>query len=595
MKFIRTLLVFTFFYSCTIFSQIDFSEEIKVSELEEHVKYLASKECAGRKPGTEGDKLAAAYIKQQLENSVLLPQAENGFQYFDVTTSISTGTNNSFNYNNFTGTIDNDFTPLSISGNGSLKSNVVFVGYGFDFENDSLKWHDYADLDVTGKWVMILRGSPDSDKHNDRFENYSGLRKKAMIAKDNKAAGVLFVSGEKFDKDDNLVVTANSKRESSIELPAIQIKRSHADKILENAEVTISELETHYSEEMIPFSFELETVVDASAEIIENKVKTQNVSFYLEGSDPILKNEIVILGGHFDHLGMGGPGSGSREPDNNVIHYGADDNASGVATIIELMERLSLNKNYIKRSILMIAFSGEEMGLLGSKYFTNNPFIDLKNVKCMLNFDMVGRLDEDSQSISLGGTGTAKEYDLIIDDLLTKSELKVSKSPQGYGPSDHASFYALDIPVLFFFTGIHDDYHTSRDTPDKCNFEGQKLVSDFAYDLITQVANYGSSLTFQEAGPKTRDTGKRKFKVTLGIMPDVSGTETTGLRVDAVMDGRPAKNAGMQKGDVIIGMEGKEVKDIYDYMNRLSDFKVGQRITVEVLRDGKKILLITEL
>jgi Zn-dependent M28 family amino/carboxypeptidase len=322
--------------------------------------------------------------------------------------------------------------------------------------------------------------------------------------------------------------------------------------------------------------------------------KTQNVEFMIEGSDPILKGEYIVIGAHYDHLGYGGSGSGSRRPDTNAIHYGADDNASGVSSVLEIAEKLYAYKSALKRSVLVYLFGAEEMGLLGSKHLVNNPNIELSKMKHMINLDMVGRLGED-KGLTVGGTGTAAGIEDILNKLSEGHNLNIKTSPEGYGPSDHASFYSKDVPVLFFFTGIHEDYHTPADVPGKINYEGMKSINNMVYDLVVELANLDEALAYQEAGPKTRETSRRKFKVTLGIMPDVSGSGVKGLTADAVMEGRPADLAGMKKGDVIVAMEGKPVNDIYEYMSRLSEFKPGQRISVDVMRDGEKVVLIVDL
>ncbi len=259
------------------------------------------------------------------------------------------------------------------------------------------------------------------------------------------------------------------------------------------------------------------------------------------------------------------------------------------------MEKLASQKKELNRSVLVILFGAEEMGTLGSKYFTNNPLVDLTKIKLMFNLDMVGRLDKESQSLTVGGTGTAIGLGTMVENQAKAHQLKVKLSPEGYGPSDHASFYAKDIPVLMFFTGVHDDYHTPNDDVEFINFEGEKAVADYIFDLIFEMANLTESLTFQEAGPKTQPTECGRFKVTLGVMPDHAATGIKGMRVELVIKDRPADRAGMKKGDIIVAMEGKPVNDIYEYMSRLSDFKTGQRISVEVLRDGKKEILIVEL
>ena len=235
------------------------------------------------------------------------------------------------------------------------------------------------------------------------------------------------------------------------------------------------------------------------------------------------------------------------------------------------------------------------MGLIGSKYFTSNPLINLKNANLMINLDMIGRFNEETKSLSIGGTGTAIEFNDKLNEVAEDHGLNVTLSSGGVGPSDHSSFYLEDIPVLFFFTGIHEDYHTSRDDTEFINFAGQKIVLDYIYDLVDIYANNETRLTYQESGPKVNQSSRRRFKVTLGIMPDVTSSESDGLRIDGVISGRPADIAGLEKGDVIISMDGKSVNGIYEYMHRLSDFKPGQRITVTVRRGDENVMVIVEL
>ncbi|MFC2084457.1 M28 family peptidase [Bacteroidota bacterium] len=571
------------------------SEDITVDELRTHVEYLASDELEGRKPGSEGIKKAAAYIKNQLDKLQLNPIDGKYLQTFEIVTDIKAGENNKLEFNGFVGKMGEDFTPLAISETAELKSKVVFVGYGFDIDEDSLKWNDYKDVDVRDKWVMILRGSPATDSHDDPYQNYSSLRKKILSARDKKAGGVIFVSGTDFDNEDILLNISYSSRETPAGLPAIHLKRNVADKLLSDYDASIEELEVLYKEEKIPYSVELEIELYCYTDIEKIKAKTSNVTAILEGNDPLLKDEYIFIGAHYDHLGYGGKGSGSRSPDTVAIHNGADDNASGTSAIIEIMERLALNRDNIKRSVIFMAFSAEEMGLLGSKYFTNNPFVELNKIKFMVNLDMVGRLNQDTKNLTIGGTGTAIGLEDIIKNYSDKSGLNVKLNSEGYGPSDHAAFYAKDIPVAFVFTGLHEDYHLPEDDAHLLNYEGQKEVADLIYNITFEIANLSEALAYQEAGPKEPKQTYKRFKVTLGIMPDVASTDIKGLRADAVIEGRPAYRAGMKKGDIIVAMEGKEVNDIYDYMNRLSEFKPGQRISVDVIRGNEKVILIVEL
>jgi hypothetical protein len=290
---------------------------------------------------------------------------------------------------------------------------------------------------------------------------------------------------------------------------------------------------------------------------------------------------------------MGGEGSGSRSPELNEVHNGADDNASGTAGVIELAQKLSANRSKLKRSIVFIAFTGEEMGLLGSKEFVNKPPFDLKKVNAMINLDMVGRLNPETNTISIGGTGTATESDSILQILEKDRPYKITHSADGYGPSDHASFYSENIPVFYFTTGAHEDYHTPTDDEDKINYSGEVSVLDMVYDLASVIST-GNRLSFHEAGAKQGFRYGRNLKVTLGIVPDMVSSDNDGLRVDGVRKGGPAELAGIIKGDKIVSIEGQPVTNIYDYMARLGKLKPGQVASVEIIRAGKKQVLIVQ-
>lgn len=577
----------------SINAQVNTNVDITTEELKEHIETLASEDFAGRKPGTDGDKKAANYIKTQLEALNLTPLYNNGYQYFDVITSLSIG-ENKFSCDKYIGEVGKDFLPVSFSSNGSVEADVVFAGYGLSVAEDSLKWDDYLNINVKGKIVLIFRGAPFYDSTG-KFNNYTSLIKKAYTAKDKGAAAVMFVNGEMYDKEDSFVPLSYEQGQNNVGIPVIQITRNCAEQIFKYFDISLKAIETNINEAKAPNSFDVGTKVFIKSEVIKNKVATQNVVFMLKGDDPSLSDEYIVIGAHYDHLGMGGKGSGSRVPDTTAVHYGADDNASGVAAIIEIIEKMKESGIKLKRSIIFAAFSGEEMGLLGSKYFVNNPPVELNKIKLMFNLDMVGRLNEQTKGLSIGGTGTAENLTEDLEKISKNFDLSLKFSPEGYGPSDHASFYSKNIPVLFFFTGIHDDYHTPKDIPSKINYAGEKTVSDLICMLAENFANRSESLVYKESGPKEQPETRRSFKVTLGIMPDVASSDIKGLRADAVIEGRPAYKAGMLKGDIIIAMDGKPVNDIYEYMNRLQEFKVGQRITVEVLRNNEKVLLIVEL
>ncbi len=564
--------------------------EITKEELHESVGFLASDSLKGRFPGTPEDKVLSDWIASQFKNAGLKMLFNDGLQPFEVTVELEAGQNNKLEFEGFSGKVGENIAPFTFSANASHEEEVIFVGYGFEIDTDSLKWDDYADIDVNGKWVLILRGDPELDNPESPFAKFSDDRDKVMAAKDHGAGGVLLVSGVGFDQKDGLDELKVKK--SPVDIPVLQIKREVADKILEKSGKNIEELEKEINEKRDPVVLETGVTVKGSSEIDEEKVTTWNIVGVVEGHDEKLKDEYIVVGAHKDHLGMGGPNTGSRKPDTVAVHNGADDNASGTALILELAEKLSFQRDSLRRSVIFVAFGAEEMGLLGSKYFVENPPVDLSKIKAMINVDMVGRLRDNN--LQAGGTGTSKRSEDILNSIPHDS-LNLAFTTEGYGPSDHASFYGKDIPVFFFTTGAHLDYHTPFDDTDSVNFEGLEKIGDYVSKLAWTIANMDSALVFQEAGPKEGvSRSRRRGKgVTLGIMPDFSGNEKRGLRADFVIKGKPAYLGGMQDGDIITAINGKPVKNIYDYMYRLSKLKFGQTISVEVLRgDEKKILII---
>jgi aminopeptidase YwaD len=581
------LLIFLFLFSCRQNSQVT------VSELQDHIKYLSSDSLKGRLTGSTGDSLAAEYIKSKLLSYGLSPLKGDGLQRFKVTKKVAAGKNNSLSVNGTNYIADKDFMPLAFSSNSQLESEVVFAGYGFSINSDSLKWNDYNGIDVKGKWVMILKGDPEPDNTKSKFIPFSADRDKALLAKDMGAAGVLMVSGPVFDPQDTFDPLNTDGY--SVDIPVLKIKKEIADIILSKSKKTISALEKQLNDSRKPFSFSTRVAVKGNAEIIRELVNTRNVTMLLPGEDPELKSEFIIIGAHFDHLGMGGPGSGSRALDTIGIHHGADDNASGVAMMLELAEKFALTKGSHKRSIICVAFTGEEEGLLGSKHFADDPGVDLSKVNAMINLDMVGRLNE-TNNLQISGVGTATGLKDLVYAKTDTSVIKLTLSDEGYGPSDHSSFYGKNIPVLFYFTGAHVDYHTPKDTWDKINYTGMVEISSLIFNVSKELASSGTRLQFKEAGPKVEAVRYNRGKgVTLGIMPDFAGVVKNGLRADFISPGKPAALGGMQKGDIITFINGKQVNNIQDYMYRMGQLKHGQTISVEVLRNGKKVVLLIQL
>jgi Peptidase family M28/PDZ domain len=289
----------------------------------------------------------------------------------------------------------------------------------------------------------------------------------------------------------------------------------------------------------------------------------------------------VVIGAHYDHLGLGNQGSSLDANPQNKIHNGADDNASGVAGVIELARHFQTNKVKESTNFLFICFSGEELGLYGSKYFTENPTIDLSKVTYMINMDMIGRLDSTTKSVAVSGTGTSPAWETLLKSLATE-KLQIKTDSAGVGPSDHTSFYLKNIPVLHFFTGSHSDYHKPSDDVEKINFEGEKEILQLIIKLIEKLDKQ-PKLAFLPTKNKSMGSA-RSFKVTMGVMPSYTSSEE-GLKVDGVSEGKPAQKAGILTGDLIIQIGAYPIKDIQNYMDALGKFEKGQVVPVKVKRN----------
>jgi len=555
----------------------------------QHIQYLASEDLAGRFPGTPGDSMAAAYIQhyfKQLNTQLLF---NDGLQQFPVITGIKTGDNNHLKINNQPFQISTDFQPLGFSGNNKIKAPVVFVGYGFNINDDSIQWNDYHQVNVKGKWVLALRMDPDLDNISSPFAMYGQDRYKAMTAADNGAAGLILVNPTDYEKEDILEPYRTSQSLASSNIPVIQVTRKTANLILSPSGYTVDSLEKIITKNRFPRSFPIESEVEGETDLNPRSIITQNIAALVKGTT--FPNEYIVVGAHYDHLGLGGPDGGSRWRDTTAVHPGADDNASGVAAVIELAKKVQ--KNPLHRSVIFVAFGAEEMGLLGSRYFVDNPPVPASSIKAMLNFDMVGRLDT-LRNLSIGGTATALELELVIDSIAKPFNFRIRKNPEGTGPSDHASFYLRKIPVLFFTTGVHDDYHTPNDKAHLINEEGLESIILLSHNLLNKLGNSNQSITFNEVASAQPTVNRRRLKATLGVIPDFA-SQQKGVGIDGVRPGGPAHKAGLQKGDVIVAIDGNPIENIYEYMFRLAKYSPGDRINVDIRRNNEIIVFLIDL
>ncbi|HSH00677.1 MAG TPA: M28 family peptidase [candidate division Zixibacteria bacterium] len=540
-----------------------------------HISVLAHDSLEGRKVGTESERKAAAYIAGQFAEIGLDPAGDPGayLQHFEFTSEIRDGANNALAIDGRALQLDDDFQPLISSKVGDFRfEGLVYVGYGI--EHDSLDHHDYQDKDVAGKAVLISRSSPDGDDPHGPYYNYSSLDAKVAEALQHDAAGVFFFTPE---GDDDVLEGGPVKRVVPMkDIPIVFLKRTVFD-------------DTHPTPEALA-----QATFELTIDLERVKDTAMNVVGTLTGGGAAANERIVVVGAHFDHLGWGGKGSGSKylgeEPQ---IHNGADDNASGTAGMIEMARHFAEIKDDLNYSLLFIGFTGEEFGILGSSHFVKNPTIDLENVDFMVNMDMIGRLDT-AKGLMTMGSGSSPTFQEYFDAYKENFEngkysdsLKILVKESGVGPSDHSAFYNSDIPVLFFFTGQHEDYHKPTDDTEGIDFAAETKVLDFVAARIEQFASEPEKLVFQKT--KNDAPGKSpRFTVTLGVMPDYLWEEK-GLRIDGVTEGGPADLAGVHKGDIVVQLGEYEVHDIYAYMAGLAHFRKGDSTTVVVEREGERI------
>jgi hypothetical protein len=583
-------------------SQETQSRSVSAEQVVDHVKFLASDELQGRRAGTREADQTANYIAAQFKKYGLEPASASGFlQPFGFVSGVKLGSGNYLRVK-AAGAMDElglgvDYMPLAFSSPAAIKAPVVYVAYGISAAE--LQYDDYKGIDVRGKIVVISRGSPEGDNPHGRFADYTApgreIEFKTLSARQKGALGVMFISDTANFKEDPLSRLRYDLNFLDAGIPAVVVSRTAALKILSAGGVKLSAIDDAAKSAM-PAAVELPGVeLQIETSVIKIESKTSNVVGLIKGSDPLLASQYVVIGAHYDHLGMGGPESLAQNP-YGQIHHGADDNASGTAAVLELARVLVLQRGQLKRSIIMASFSGEEEGLLGSAYYAKNPPVPLSSTVAMINMDMIGRLR--SNMLMVSGTATSPEWKPLLEELnrgtigraagseaAGSTRFKLALGDDGYGPSDHQSFYIRDIPVLFFFTGSHDDYHKPSDTADKINAEGIKQVAELVRDVAIRVADEPARIAFTKVKRESKPTSGG-FRVYLGTVPNYAD-QTDGLKLDGVRPDSPAERAGLRAGDVVVKLGGVDVKNVYDYTYALEELKAGVEIEMVVRRDSK--------
>ena len=596
MHILNTIFVFTIsiFVSFSTFCQQGDNPEITADEIQQHINYFASDDLKGRDSGTEEIFEAANYIKDEFMSYGLKPLFGGSYlQEFPFIKSIRLTENNSLVFSvgdeNINAILNEEYTTVPFSGNATVEGNLVFAGFGISASD--LEYDDYEGIDVSGKIVIVMRNTPEPDVPHSEFDAHSPLRKKASVARDKGAIGIIFVNPyDEHIKEDDLVEFEYDRGGAITDFPVLNIKRDLIEKLFVSEEIKFKEHYDKIIETKKPVSFEIKnSTASVGTEIEEVEEISWNVGGYFEGSNPELKNEYMIIGAHFDHLGMGGDGSLYRG-DEPQIHNGADDNASGTTGVLELAEKFSSEKKNLKRGVVFLAVSGEELGLLGSNYFVNNIPFPVEDAITMINMDMIGRLKD--SSLIVYGTGTSSNWKDILNEHNSYG-FNLTFNDEGYGPSDHSSFYGKKIPVLFFFTGTHEDYHKPSDDSEKINAEGEEAILNFIFNVAMDIDQNPERPDYLLVEKK--ESG-RMFtrKVYVGTIPDFAGN-VDGYKISGVSEGSPAQTAGLQGGDIIIEFGGRKISNIYDFTYALADFVPGDIVDVVVKRGEEEITFTVEL
>lgn len=520
-----------------------FSQKLKkadkavLSNLEAHIKFLSDDKLEGRRAGTAGEKLANDYIVSQFTAIGLQPKGSEGWlQAFDISDGKQINPTTHLLINNYDLKLESEYFPLNISANKSTEAAVSIA---------------LAEKGVP--WFLDLKDVIDENKDNPHFDLPEAIKAKAIKAAEKGASAYIVYNTS--GVADNIKFSPKERTET-VSIPVLYVTETARKKYLNDPQANLD--------------------IKLKVDIGEKKRTGHNVAGYLDNGAATT----VVIGAHYDHLGYGEDGNSILRTGEKLIHNGADDNASGTAAMIELARLMKASKDK-KNNYLFLAFSAEELGLNGSKYFADHPTVDLAKTTYMINMDMVGRLNDSTKVLTVGGYGTSPWWGSYFASAKSNKYFTLKFDSSGTGPSDHTSFYRKDIPVLFFFTGLHGDYHRPSDDFDKINYVGEVMIIKLVGEIIKATSEQ-DKLAFTKTR-ETQTTTSARFSVSMGIMPDYTYAGI-GVHVDGVTDGRPAQKAGIQKGDVLIQLGDHTIGTVEAYMQALGKFKKGDKAKVKYKR-----------
>ena len=591
-----------------------------LSRLKSDVNFLSSPKLEGRMTGSAGAQQAAEFIADALRAAGVQPlgDTQSFFQPFEFNAGVRVNTN----ANRLTLTTnqemtplsfqpEKDFRPLAFTGNGTASGEVVFAGYGLAVPGKAGEGYDsYSGLNVSNRIVLALRYVPEDvdAKRRQELNRYAGLRYKAMLARERGAKAILFVSGPNSPNPGELATLASDSSSGGSGIVAASITTNVVARMFAAAGRDLKSVQSQLDKEdpHAEGGFVLSNVTVSITTAVEHIRKTDrnvvgvlpaprtrdNVTRRAEDSAPYQSpREYILVGAHYDHLGYGESGAMLRAGEENKIHHGADDNASGTASVLELARSLAQdqqnNASLFNRGIIFALWSGEELGVLGSSFFAEHSPVPLSNIVACINFDMVGRLREDK--LMLQGIGSSTAWRRAIEKRNVSAGFNLVLQDDPYLPTDVTAFYPRGVPVMSFFTGSHEDYHRPTDTAEKVNYDGLERIVKFAHALILDTASTPQRPDYVKVATSSQGTGSREnLRAYLGTIPDYA-TEVQGVKLSGVRAGSPAEKAGLKSSDIIVEFAAQKIANIYDYTYALDAVKIGQPIEIVVMRDGKRV------
>ena len=567
------------------------------------VKVLASPEMEGRGSGTKGLTRAEHLLEKRYKELGLDPVGVHQYaQPFTVITGARLKPDNHLMVQSSGAKsdlkVEQDFVPFSFSSSGEFAAPVIFAGYGVTA--DEFHYDDYAGLDVKDKIVIVLRYEPSgfaSKSGSHGLTQHSQLLSKSINARNHGAKALIVLNGKLGDGEEDLLSRFGSVNGPvNAGIVVVQVKNTVADSWFKAAGKSVKEVQDEINAGAKPASFAFPDSLHLSlhVDIETTRATVNNVLAWLPGQS----DEYIIVGAHYDHLGRGNVDS-LAPSQIGQIHPGADDNASGTAGVLELARLLAPQRGQLKRSILFMNFSGEEFGLLGSAAWVNAPTRPLEKAVAMINMDMIGRIQDDK--VYIGGIGTGSTFKSVLEQAQKEqaqngTPFKIEYSASGYSSSDHTSFVLKKIPSLFFFSGLHSDYHKPSDTWDKINAPSAARLLDMVADVVVQLASTQEAPAFQVVAEDkpTAGGGGSGYGPYFGSIPDFGQTEN-GVKFSGVKPNSPAAKAGLLAGDILVQFGDKPIKNLYDFTDALRSSKIGDVVEVKVLRDGKPITASVKL